>query len=70
VDSVDKVKSTFEPKSVDISFPLEEGRTYSLYLDLFGEIIPEKSHVSVSLEKVTVTMEKKEKHKNWFHLEE
>ena len=39
----DHLKSHFEPKRAEISFPIEAGRDYNLNLELFEEILPESS---------------------------
>lgn len=69
LDKAEKLKSKIEAKKVEISFPISENSNYELDLDLFDEIIPEKSKVIVGISKIEVLLQKKESNKSWTKLE-
>ncbi|EAR85333.2 SGS domain protein (macronuclear) [Tetrahymena thermophila SB210] len=59
------LKTIFEAKKVDISFPIGNGSDYDLTLDLFDEIVPETVKVTVHLSKIEIVMEKKKPDQSW-----
>ncbi|KAL4445985.1 hypothetical protein ABPG74_010977 [Tetrahymena malaccensis] len=59
------LKTVFEAKKVDVSFPIGNGSDYDLTLDLFDEIVPETVKVTVHLSKIEIVMEKKKPDQSW-----
>lgn len=70
LDKREKLKNSIQPKKIEVSFPVSEGNDFELSLDLFDEIIPEKSKVLVHLSKIEVLLQKKESNKSWPRLEQ
>ena len=59
------VSFSVEPKNLDMSIDLGDGHEFSLDIDLFAEIIPEKSTFNVLSSKVEVVLAKKNAMINW-----
>ena len=58
-----------EEDSVDLSFPLQNKSTYSLYLDLYDKIVPNKCDKRFYVNKIEVIMYKKQENVAWINLE-
>jgi suppressor of G2 allele of SKP1 len=58
----------FTKNSVSIDFPLDNSENYHIDLDLFEQIIPDRSKKIHRLETIEVMMEKKEQNLHWVSL--
>lgn len=59
------MKTHFDAKRLEVSFPIGNGSDYDLNLDLFDEIDPSTVKVTVHLSKIEVLLEKKNPEHNW-----
>jgi suppressor of G2 allele of SKP1 len=69
LDKKDSFKAKFDNQKVDISFAIDNSRTYDLNLELYDEIVPESCSHTIHLDKIEVQLEKKNKNKSWPTLE-
>ncbi|GBG24536.1 Protein SGT1-like [Hondaea fermentalgiana] len=66
----DEVKHTISSTSVNVEIPLESaGQTHTFTWQLFGEVIPEASKLSVGKSKIEVRLKKAEASRQWPTLE-
>lgn len=59
------LKTAFEERRAEISFPIGNGSEYDLTIDLFEEIVPSTAKVSIHLQKIEVILEKKIPNLSW-----
>ena len=70
IERKELITHKFEAKKVQISFPLENNtKPFELELSLWDEIIPETAKIILTLNKLEIKFEKKDKKKNWIRLE-
>jgi suppressor of G2 allele of SKP1 len=69
LDRKESLKVKFEDKKASIHFAIDSSRNYALELELFDEIDANTSSFSISLDKVEVVLDKKNKNKQWPTLE-
>jgi len=70
IENKDIVKHKFEARKVEISFPIQGStKPFELMLDLWDEVLPETAKIILTLTKLEIKFEKKNKKKNWIRLE-
>lgn len=67
----EKMTTEIQPNEVSIAFPLpgDEDEEFQMNLDLFAEIVPDRSKVDVSAVKIELSLEKKNSSVHWGSLE-
>jgi HSP20 family molecular chaperone IbpA len=66
----DQVSVDIRPKQLKVRFPTQDGKSFYLDIDLFGQVIPENSSHRIVNGVVEITLAKLNKELKWDYLEE
>ena len=70
IDKKEDIKHKFEAKKIEVSFTFEgSSKPFDLALDLWDEVVPETAKIILTLTKLEIKFEKKNKKKHWLRLE-